>query len=308
MAINLNINGSTVSLEAENSKETSVCLVHRINGKNMYLPAVEDGKTESSYWYDYTSTSPTLKFHKNGKDYAVATAKNERILSINRYSIDGRGSVNNYSYYGKVYYFQYIVSTAGYTYRKSKPTINVKNRYKYASSDNHYYELVGYFIDENPPTSNYKPDYSQTLSVDMSEEPEIEGLKFYDVYTKVGDVAIPAGTYDADTFCRLIDFYIGDNTGRTVKSAFNATVNGTTISVAANTTLYDFTLGVSPWDAKFIGFGNKAGSGTNAYNFKTYKSYCVKSGQSGGGSNALATCFAQYNSYPITLSAPIIFN
>lgn len=51
---------------------------------------------------------------------------------------------------------------------------------------------------------------------------------------------IPAGTYSPSTFKSLIDNYISPNNGsRTVSNSFSATVNGQTITVSANTTIYN---------------------------------------------------------------------
>ena len=51
---------------------------------------------------------------------------------------------------------------------------------------------------------------------------------------------IPAGTYSPSTFKSLIDNYISPNNGsRKVLNSFNATVNGQTITVNANTTIYN---------------------------------------------------------------------
>lgn len=51
---------------------------------------------------------------------------------------------------------------------------------------------------------------------------------------------IPAGTYSPSTFKSLIDNYISPNNGsRRVSNSFTATVNGQTITVKANTTIYN---------------------------------------------------------------------
>ena len=51
---------------------------------------------------------------------------------------------------------------------------------------------------------------------------------------------IPAGTYSPSTFKSLIDKYISSNNGsRRVSNSFKATVNGQTITVNANTTIYN---------------------------------------------------------------------
>ena len=51
---------------------------------------------------------------------------------------------------------------------------------------------------------------------------------------------IPAGTYSPSTFKSLIDNYISPNNGsRRVANLFTATVNGQTITVRADTTIYN---------------------------------------------------------------------
>lgn len=50
---------------------------------------------------------------------------------------------------------------------------------------------------------------------------------------------IPAGTYSPSTFKSLIDNYISQNGNRKVSNSFKATVNGQTITVNANTTIYN---------------------------------------------------------------------
>ena len=55
-----------------------------------------------------------------------------------------------------------------------------------------------------------------------------------------GSYDIPAGTYSPSTFKSLIDNYISPNNGsRRVSNSFKATVNGQTITVNANTTIYN---------------------------------------------------------------------
>ena len=50
---------------------------------------------------------------------------------------------------------------------------------------------------------------------------------------------IPAGTYSPSTFKSLIGNYISNNGSRIVSNSFTATVNNQTITVSANTTIYN---------------------------------------------------------------------
>lgn len=50
---------------------------------------------------------------------------------------------------------------------------------------------------------------------------------------------IPAGTYSPSAFKNLIDKYISANGSRKVSNSFTATVNNQTITVSANTTIYN---------------------------------------------------------------------
>ena len=119
---------------------------------------------------------------------------------------------------------------------------------------------------------------------------------------------IPAGTYSPSTFKSLIDNYISPNNGsRKVLNSFNATVNGQTITVNANTTIYNennessgsshLTYGVN-FSGEYLVPGNCFGVGT-AYNFIDNKVYIT---QSRG-----IPYFGNYRNYNITISTGIKF-
>ena len=119
---------------------------------------------------------------------------------------------------------------------------------------------------------------------------------------------IPAGTYSPSTFKSLIDNYISPNNGsRRVANSFKATVNGQTITVSANTTIYNennessgssvLTYGVN-FSGEYLVPGNCFGVGT-AYNFTDIKVYIT---QSRG-----IPYFGNYRNYNITISTGIKF-
>ena len=75
---------------------------------------------------------------------------------------------------------------------------------------------------------------------------------------------IPAGTYSPSEFKSLIDNYISPNNGsRMVSNSFNVTVNGQTITVKANTTIYNENNESSGWSVLTYGV-NFSGSYLNA--------------------------------------------
>ena len=119
---------------------------------------------------------------------------------------------------------------------------------------------------------------------------------------------IPAGTYSPSTFKSLIDSYISPNNGsRRVSNLFRVTVNGQTITVNANTTIYNennessgssvLTYGVN-FSGEYLVPGNCFGVGT-AYNFIDNKVYIT---QSRG-----IPYFGRYTYYNITISTGIKF-
>ena len=119
---------------------------------------------------------------------------------------------------------------------------------------------------------------------------------------------IPAGTYSPSTFKSLIDNYISSNNGsRRVANLFRVTVNGQTITVNANTTIYNennessgssvLSYGVN-FSGEYLVPGNCFGVGT-AYNFTDIKVYIT---QSRG-----IPYFGNYRNYNITISTGIKF-
>ena len=119
---------------------------------------------------------------------------------------------------------------------------------------------------------------------------------------------IPAGTYSPSKFKSLIDSYISPNNGsRRVSNSFKATVNGQTITVNANTTIYNennessgssvLSYGVN-FSGEYLVPGNCFGVGI-AYNFIDNKVYVT---QSRG-----IPYFGNYRNYNITISTGIKF-
>ena len=119
---------------------------------------------------------------------------------------------------------------------------------------------------------------------------------------------IPAGTYSPSTFKNLIDNYISPNNGsRRVSNLFRVTVNGQTITVNANTTIYNennsgsgssvLTYGVN-FSGSFLSAGNCFEAGV-AHSFTDSKVYIT---QSRG-----ISYFERYMYYNITISTGIKF-
>ena len=118
---------------------------------------------------------------------------------------------------------------------------------------------------------------------------------------------IPAGTYSPSAFKSLIDKYIYTNGSRRVSNSFNVTVNGQTITVNANTTIWSennessgssvLTYGVN-FSGSYLNAGNCFGGGT-AHSFINNKVYIT---QSRG-----ISYFANYMYYNITISTGIKF-
>ena len=119
---------------------------------------------------------------------------------------------------------------------------------------------------------------------------------------------IPAGTYSPSTFKSLIDKYISSNNGsRRVSNSFKATVNGQTITVNANTTIYNENNESSGWSVLTYGV-NFSGSYLNAGN-------CFQSGVANSFSRNKVyitqskgiSYFDRYMYYNITISTGIKF-
>ena len=120
---------------------------------------------------------------------------------------------------------------------------------------------------------------------------------------------IPAGTYSPSRFKSLIDNYISPNNGsRRVSNSFNVTVNGQTITVKANTTIYNENNESSGWSVLTYGVnfsgeylhpGNCFQAGV-ANSFTDSKVYIT---QSRG-----ISYFERYMYYNITISPGIKFS
>ena len=152
--------------------------------------------------------------------------------------------------------------------------------------------------------------YSYDKSVGDTFGIGLSGTKYVVPNKRVSAVTydIPAGTYSPSTFKSLIDNYISPNNGsRRVSNSFKATVNGQTITVNANTTIYNennessgssvLSYGVN-FSGEYLNAGNCFGVGT-AYNFTDNKVYIT---QSRG-----IPYFGNYRNYNITISTGIKF-
>ena len=120
-------------------------------------------------------------------------------------------------------------------------------------------------------------------------------------YTKQN--SIPAGTYSPEAFKNLITNFISINGTRTVAQSFKATVNGQSITIPANSTIYyksDYS-----GTLEVVGFGDIT---TNpvyiAQSFSTSKTYCVFCNPS---TTSAQNYLNKYNDYPITVEE-IFFN
>lgn len=131
---------------------------------------------------------------------------------------------------------------------------------------------------------------------------------YYAAKSRTASYDIPAGTYTPSAFKNLIDKYISPNDGsRGVSNSFNATVNGQTITVKANTTIWNInnsssgssllSYGVN-FSGSYMNAGNAFGGGT-AHSFIDNKVYIT---QSKG-----ISYFNNYMHYNITISTGIKF-
>ena len=169
-----------------------------------------------------------------------------------------------------------------------------------------YYPLI-------KPTSTLTIDgyvYSYDRSVGDTFGIALNNTKYVVPNKRVqaGSYDIPAGTYSPSTFKSLIDSYISPNNGsRKVSNLFRVTVNGQTITVKANTTIYNennessgssvLSYGVN-FSGEYLVPGNCFGVGV-AYNFTDNKVYVT---QSRG-----ISYFGRYTYYNITISTGIKF-
>ena len=119
---------------------------------------------------------------------------------------------------------------------------------------------------------------------------------------------IPAGTYSPSTFKSLIDNYISSNNGsRRVANSFKVTVNGQTITVNANTTIYNVTNAnsgsrVLSYAVNFSGSYINAGNAFSINTANSFSSNKVYITQSTG-----IPYFGNYRNYNITISTGIKF-
>ena len=119
---------------------------------------------------------------------------------------------------------------------------------------------------------------------------------------------IPAGTYSPSRFKSLIDSYISPNNGsRRVSNSFNVTVNGQTITVKANTTIYNENNESSGWSVLTYGV-NFSGSYMNAGNcFQSYTASSFTGNKVYITQSRGISYFERYMYYNITISTGIKF-
>ena len=178
--------------------------------------------------------------------------------------------------------------------------------YHESSGNVWYYPLI-------PPTSTLTWGghvYSYDRSVGDTFGIALDNTKYVVPNKRVSAATydIPAGTYSPSTFKNLIDNYISPNNGsRRVANSFNVTVNGQTITVSANTTIYNENNESSGWSVLTYGV-NFSGEYLNAGNcfqvgvansFSRNKVYIT---QSRG-----ISYFERYMYYNITISTGIKF-
>ena len=118
---------------------------------------------------------------------------------------------------------------------------------------------------------------------------------------------IPAGTYSPSAFKNLIDKYISANGSRKVSNSFTATVNNQTITVSANTTIYNVnnsSSGMSflSYAVNFSGNYMYEGSAFIVYTANSFINKKVYITQSRG-----IPYFDRYMYYNITISTGIKF-
>ena len=118
---------------------------------------------------------------------------------------------------------------------------------------------------------------------------------------------IPAGTYSPSTFKSLIDNYISQNGSRRVANSFTATVNGQTITVRADTTIYNANNASSGWSVltygvDFSGRYTNAGNAFSSYTASSFTGNKVYITESKG-----ISYFANYKYYNIRIGTGIKF-
>ena len=177
----------------------------------------------------------------------------------------------------------------------------------------YYYNGTKWYYPLIPPTSTltwggYK--YSYDRSVGDTFGIALSNTKYVVPNKRVSAVTydIPAGTYSPSTFKNLIDNYISPNNGsRRVSNSFNVTVNGQTVAVNANTTIYNENNESSGWSVLTYGV-NFSGSylepgncfqGDVAHSFVRNKVYITQSID--------IPYYDNYKNYNITISTGIKF-
>lgn len=120
-------------------------------------------------------------------------------------------------------------------------------------------------------------------------------------YTKQN--SIPAGTYTPEAFKNLITEFISINGTRTVAQSLKATVNGQSITIPANSTIY-YTSDYSG-TLEVVGFGDISTNHLDiAQSFTNSKTYCVFCNPN---TSSAQNYLDKYKNYPITVDE-IFFN
>ena len=175
----------------------------------------------------------------------------------------------------------------------------------YYSGTKWYYPLI-------TPTGSFTYQgyvYSYDRSVGDTFGISLSNTKYVVPNKRVSAVTydIPAGVYSPSAFKNLIDKYIYTNGSRRVANSFNVTVNRQTITVSANTTIWNqnnessgssvLTYGVN-FSGEYLVPGNCFQAGV-AYSFTDNKVYIT---QSRG-----ISYFANYGNYYISVETGIKF-
>ena len=175
----------------------------------------------------------------------------------------------------------------------------------YYSGTKWYYPLI-------TPTGSFTYQgyvYSYDRSVGDTFGISLSNTKYVVPNKRVSAVTydIPAGVYSPSAFKNLIDKYIYTNGSRRVANSFNVTVNRQTITVSANTTIWNennessgssvLTYGVN-FSGEYLVPGNCFQGGV-AYSFTDNKVYIT---QSTG-----ISYFANYGNYYISVETGIKF-
>ena len=177
----------------------------------------------------------------------------------------------------------------------------------------YYYGGTKYYYPLITPTGSFTYQgykYSYDRSVGDTFGIGLSNTKYVVPNKRVSAVTydIPAGVYSPSAFKSLIDKYISSNNGsRRVANSFNVTVNRQTITVSANTTIYNennassgssvLTYGVN-FSGEYLVPGNCFDAGT-AHSFTNNKVYIT---QSTG-----ISYFANYRNYYISVETGIKF-